>query len=149
MEQNNHSLNILADVVRAFNSPRKLLSFSIFFVKCQFFSYLSSRLCSLTLTRLVLHKPLGADLNSVIIAVKMQVSYIVFTIPKSVPYGDDAASSLTFFLSSQVVYKELRLVLTKLSHLFFPLGSLRSIFSSFFREEKKFTSCVLAAFSSV
>merc|ERR1712223_929886 len=32
------------------------------------------RLCSLTLTRLVLHKPLGADLNSVIIAVKMQSS---------------------------------------------------------------------------
>jgi len=32
------------------------------------------RLCSLTLTRLVLHKALGADLNSVIIAVKMQSS---------------------------------------------------------------------------
>lgn len=32
------------------------------------------RLCSLTLTRLVLHKPLGAELNSVIIAVKMQSS---------------------------------------------------------------------------
>lgn len=32
------------------------------------------RLCSLTLTRLALHKPLGADLNSVIIAVKMQSS---------------------------------------------------------------------------
>ena len=39
-------------------------------MKCIHFS---SRLCSLTLTRLVLHKPLGADLNSVIIAVKMQV----------------------------------------------------------------------------
>ena len=31
------------------------------------------RLCTLTLTRLVLHKPLGSDLTSVIVAVKMQV----------------------------------------------------------------------------
>ena len=43
--------------------------------KCTYIIYLHFfRLCSLTLTRLVLHKALGADLNSVIIAVKMQVS---------------------------------------------------------------------------
>ena len=40
---------------------------------------ISFRLCSLTLTRLVLNKPLGPELNSVIIAVKMQVNqYILF-----------------------------------------------------------------------
>ena len=38
-----------------------------------FVPFFRFRLCSLTLTRLALHKPLGADLNSVIIAVKMQV----------------------------------------------------------------------------
>jgi hypothetical protein len=34
---------------------------------------LCCRLCSLTLSRLVVLKPLGSDLSSIIIAVKMQV----------------------------------------------------------------------------
>ena len=50
--------------LRDFKYHRQLSNF------CPFFRF---RLCSLTLTRLALHKPLGADLNSVIIAVKMQV----------------------------------------------------------------------------
>ena len=66
---------IVSDIYEILNIIDSFLIFVPFF---------RFRLCSLTLTRLALHKPLGADLNSVIIAVKMQVSYKLTRKPEKI-----------------------------------------------------------------
>lgn len=54
-------LKFLFDIMIAFNNKKKL-------------NFTFDRLCSLTLTRLIVLKPLGSDLASISIAVKMQSS---------------------------------------------------------------------------